>query len=134
MAALKAAVELFKDSLSDICPTGQIQSLTADGDAVAATFADVEGKRLRLSLTYLEPESYPRSGCLVLLEDQENRYAERISSLSERFQDNAALATVLSKVSLHSSAVGTSRLLQLLPVLAARHPAFVGLCCPGHSR
>lgn len=113
MAALKAAVELFKESLADICPTGQIQSLTADVDAVSAVFADVDGKRLRVSLTYLEPGSYPRSGCLVLLEDPENRYAERISSLSERFQENAALASVISKASLHIVAVISTSFLQL---------------------
>lgn len=101
MAALKSAVELFKDSLSELSPTSQIQSITIDGDAVTVTMADADGQKLRVNLTYVEPVAYPRTSCLILLEDQDNRYADKISRLSERFQENAALTAVLTKARLY---------------------------------
>jgi hypothetical protein len=53
-------------------------------------------RQLPVSITYMEPSSYPRSGCLILCD--EDKFSCKLSAASERFQDSAALSAVLAKV------------------------------------
>lgn len=94
---MNAVIGAVSGALGDISPTGQLESIRLDGDTVKVMVNNGD-RQLPLSITYMEPSSYPRSGCLILCD--EDRFSCKLSAASERFQDSAALSAVLAKVSL----------------------------------
>eukprot|EP00879_Flechtneria_rotunda_P020010 GHRR01021037.1.p1 GENE.GHRR01021037.1~~GHRR01021037.1.p1 ORF type:complete len:401 (+),score=118.20 GHRR01021037.1:516-1718(+) len=98
--SLASVIRSLANAVTDICPTGQILSLKlSDEDACSLLLKDVDDKStLRISIQYLEPASYPCSGVLVLSEDASSRLADKLSSITERFQDKAPLSLVLHKI------------------------------------
>jgi hypothetical protein len=93
---MEAVVSAVSSALGDISPTGQLESIRLDGDTVRVV-VNTDDQQLPVSITYMEPSSYPRSGCLILCD--EDRFSCKLSAASERFQENAALSAVLAKVS-----------------------------------
>lgn len=90
-------------ALGDISPTGQLAGIRVDGDAtVKLIINDADGRQLpTISIMYVEAANYPKCGALVLSDD--GNYAEKLSSISERFQDSAPLSAVLAKVNAATS-------------------------------
>ncbi len=89
------AIQAVVGSLAEISPTGQLVSLKKDGDT-AALVVSGQGQQ-RITITYMEPSEYPRSGVLVLAEG-DDKLAEKLARISERFHECAPLTAVLAKV------------------------------------
>ncbi|WIA29416.1 hypothetical protein OEZ86_011919 [Tetradesmus obliquus] len=92
---MEAVIGAVGAALGDISPTGQLESIRLDGDTVKVVVNTGE-QQLPVSITYMEPSSYPRSGCLILCDEE--RLSCKLSAASERFQDAAALSAVLAKI------------------------------------
>lgn len=103
MPALAAVVAGLQAALPGACPTGEI-SLRLDGDAtVKVERSNAHKGRLVVDVVYMEPSSFPSSSVLVCCDAAPPKLAERLSSISERFQEHAPLSAILSKASRSSS-------------------------------
>lgn len=102
MSQLRAAVNELAKSLShqlksvELAGEGQVAlKLVADGDTAKTT---------TINIIFIDPDEYPRCGALVQLDEDasgsssSSGLAERVSAVSERFQDGAQLCAVLTKV------------------------------------
>lgn len=108
MPALAAVVAGLQAALPGACPTSQL-SLRLDGDAtVKVERSDADEGRLVVDVVYMEPGSYPSSSVLVCCDAAPPKLAERLSSISERFQEHAPLSAILSKACRSGSAAGAT--------------------------
>jgi hypothetical protein len=94
--ALRQAVSGIHSHASTIVPGGQLQRVTLEDETVGVRLATENGSMVDVNIMYMEPSSYPSSGVLVVCSD--DKHEARVGRLSERFQEKAPLAAVISKV------------------------------------
>jgi hypothetical protein len=99
MSKLAKAVKGLAGVLAEACPSQAAASLSAgsdEGQVVLKLGGAV------LTLVFFEPGDYPRSGVLLQVDEGSGRcsatQADKLGGLSERFQDEAQLSAIISRV------------------------------------